>query len=463
MPPFAKDMPRKEFEQAPSSYSHGKCGRRQHTLSYIPIQEKKRWTPPYLSVHEILSLSKLNSKELVTEIDNQLKAFQMTLAGKQGKTRISDSKIMEAVVQILSKLAKEAQTRSHFQGTACKVLAEVLSIRCEHFHWQLKQYVEGLRLPQTQKKPIYTSIQLKTQELHDLFRILLSVLPASSWSCLPVDELKHTVENSPVNSALLNQLNQLVEYRNQVRDDHSEKKQSRERATDHQEWDNSEFQQIPILPEWEEICTSGPPARLRPNIVEGCYKDWMHYYDVQFRLLREDFIAPLRRGICGYLQGLRGRELRDVKVYNCVRIHNPVFTRNGICFEIHFDVSHLQQHKWEHSKRLLFGSLLCLSCDNFRDVVLFATVANRNPKDLRRGNVQVKFEDSTDELQILPFSKSETSFVIRVTHFCPFVINGFRNKPSQIVGSLFPAFRAHFSATLGWYLLEALIASQCDD
>jgi len=201
-----------------------------------------------------------------------------------------------------------------------------------------------------------------------------------------------------------------VEYRNKIRDDHSEKKRSEESAIDHQKWDNSEFQQIPILPEWEEICTSGPSTRLRPNIVEGCYKDWMHYYDVQFRLLREDFIAPLRRGICGYLQGLRGRELQDVKIYNCARIHSPVFTRNGICFELHFDVSHLQQHKWEHSKRLLFGSLLCLSCDNFRHVVLFATVANRNPLDLRQGNVQVKFEDS--ELQILPFCKNRTSFIM---------------------------------------------------
>ena len=203
-----------------------------------------------------------------------------------------------------------------------------------------------------------------------------------------------------------------MEYRDQIRDDQSKKKQSMEREIDQQEWDNSEFQQISILPEWEEICISGPPAKLRPNNVEGCYKNWMHYYDVQFRLLREDFMAPLRRGICGYLQGLRGRELRDVKVYNQVRIHKPVFMRNGICFEIHFDVSRFQQHKWEHSKRLIFGSLLCLSCDDFRDVVLFATVANRNPDDLRQGNVQVKFEDSMVQLQILSYCKKETSFIM---------------------------------------------------
>ena len=200
-PPFAKGIHREEFQQAPSRSTHSRRGRRPHTASYIPVQEKERWTPPFLSARDIFSLSKRDSKELVTETDNQLKAFQITLAGEQGKTRISDPKIMEAIVLILSKLAKEAETGSYLQGTACKVLAEVLSTRCEHFHWQLKQYVEGLRLSQTLRGsgPL---VQLKIRELHDLFRILLSVLPASSWSCLPVDELKCTIKNHPENSTL---------------------------------------------------------------------------------------------------------------------------------------------------------------------------------------------------------------------------------------------------------------------
>jgi len=36
---------------------------------------------------------------------------------------------------------------------------------------------------------------------------------------------------------------------------------------------------------------------LRENIVRGEYEDAEHYLDVQFRLLREDFIRPLRNGI----------------------------------------------------------------------------------------------------------------------------------------------------------------------
>ena len=42
------------------------------------------------------------------------------------------------------------------------------------------------------------------------------------------------------------------------------------------------------------------PPKLRPNIVEGRYESWEHYYDTQFKLLKEDFIASLRRGICDF-------------------------------------------------------------------------------------------------------------------------------------------------------------------
>ena len=36
---------------------------------------------------------------------------------------------------------------------------------------------------------------------------------------------------------------------------------------------------------------------LRKNITTGAYKNVHHYLDVNFRLLREDFLQPLREGI----------------------------------------------------------------------------------------------------------------------------------------------------------------------
>ena len=56
-PQFAEGI-HKELKQVPSNFSHSRHGRRQHTVSYIPVQEKQRWTPPVLSVS--LKLSRLH-------------------------------------------------------------------------------------------------------------------------------------------------------------------------------------------------------------------------------------------------------------------------------------------------------------------------------------------------------------------------------------------------------------------
>lgn len=54
----------------------------------------------------------------------------------------------------------------------------------------------------------------------------------------------------------------------------------------------------------------------------------------------------------------------------------------------------LQFVQWENSKRLIYGSLVCLSCDYF-ETFLFATVSDRDPKQLGKGLVQVKFTEES--------------------------------------------------------------------
>lgn len=46
--------------------------------------------------------------------------------------------------------------------------------------------------------------------------------------------------------------------------------------------------------------------------------------------------------------------------------------------------------RWQNSKRLIYGSLVCMSCDNF-ETFLFATVSDRDPKELEKGFVQLSF------------------------------------------------------------------------
>ena len=55
-----------------------------------------------------------------------------------------------------------------------------------------------------------------------------------------------------------------------------------------------------IVPTASEIQAEEEPF-LRPNLIDGPYPCALTYLDVQFRLLREDFIAPLREAVREYL------------------------------------------------------------------------------------------------------------------------------------------------------------------
>jgi len=147
-----------------------------------------------------------------------------------------------------------------------------------------------------------------------------------------------------------------------------------------------DFRRLSVVPTQEEILSGGRPF-LRRNKIDGSYNDAEHYLDVQFRLLREDFMRPLREGIAQLLERLGsskiGTHQQDIRLYNDVRLLYPVCTSNGLRYRIKFDNSKLRHVRWENSKRLIFGSLVCLSKDNF-DSCVFATVANRELWNMRR-------------------------------------------------------------------------------
>jgi len=62
-----------------------------------------------------------------------------------------------------------------------------------------------------------------------------------------------------------------------------------------------DFRDIPIIPTIQEILSTEEPF-LRTNKKTGSYIDADHYLDVQFRLLREDFVQPLKKGIQDFIK-----------------------------------------------------------------------------------------------------------------------------------------------------------------
>ena len=161
------------------------------------------------------------------------------------------------------------------------------------------------------------------------------------------------------------------------------------------------FRLINISPTADELLTNRAPF-LRKNKDIGSYNDLEHYLDVQFRLLREDFVAPLRESIDDFKNNMQEvhdgtRKLQDIRIYTNVKIAGTSTSNEGICHILTFDTSKTNSVKWEFSKRLIFGSFVCLSYDGFQ-TLYFATVTKRKPADLELGIIEVSF---TCELETL--------------------------------------------------------------
>lgn len=70
-------------------------------------------------------------------------------------------------------------------------------------------------------------------------------------------------------------------------------------------------------------------------------------------------------------------------MYKDAQLLYPVCTSDGLRYKIKFDITKLRNVRWENSKRLILGSLMCLSKDKFESFI-FATVANRDVTDLKQ-------------------------------------------------------------------------------
>ncbi|XP_064465582.1 NFX1-type zinc finger-containing protein 1-like [Ornithodoros turicata] len=160
-----------------------------------------------------------------------------------------------------------------------------------------------------------------------------------------------------------------------------------------------DFRTLPVVPASEELLARELP-HLTPNRVRGSYNSTEHYLDVQFRLLREDFVRPLREGIreCARAQEVRGyryrkeifHKLDGVNVHSGVVVISSSVNADGRVYVVQFDASSFSKILWKGTRRFIPGSLLCFSKDNF-ETIQVATVSRATPSMLGRGVVEVTF------------------------------------------------------------------------
>ena len=237
------------------------------------------------------------------------------------------------------------------------------------------------------------------EHLIEIFMKYLTHLP-SSYADLPYAQLKAALDQTSVQNKeeLQTRLDEFKQARNDVI--RGERQRHGKRFVNRAgEKPPNDFRDIPICPETKEITTQERPF-LRKNISKGRYDNAEHYLDVQFRLLREDFLEPLREGIREIVLNIpRHQRKQLMKNYRSVEIVGKEFTRSGITHQVQIDVSGLDTSRWAHSKRLLYGSFLCLSKDNFK-TMLFATVCDRDPMKVKKGRIDVRFIENQDVFEI---------------------------------------------------------------
>ncbi|XP_014191465.1 NFX1-type zinc finger-containing protein 1 [Haplochromis burtoni] len=190
------------------------------------------------------------------------------------------------------------------------------------------------------------------------------------------------------------------------------------------EEDQQDFRTIPIYPTPQEFRQEHRPF-LRPNITSQSYTNTHLYLDTHFRLLREDFVRPLREGIQQLLQNqkdigrtnspLKTKRFDDIRIYFDAQLVVPKCTHTGIAYIVQFDAQPLKFVRWQNSKRLLYGSLVCLSSDNFESF-LFATVSDRDPEHLQEGQVQITFTEES-RLKLARIEKDRVFLMVETTAY----------------------------------------------
>ncbi|GLH02045.1 Regulator of nonsense transcripts 1 homolog [Gryllus bimaculatus] len=163
-----------------------------------------------------------------------------------------------------------------------------------------------------------------------------------------------------------------------------------------------DFREKSIYPTQDDLFGEKTPF-LRPNIIEGSYIDVEHYLDVQFRLLREDFVAPLREGLAKYLDESIDKKKKyridNIRIYQNVTFGDPKVVNDLIGIFVHFDPQKKMKIKWEYSKRFMFGSLLLFTNDNFKNVI-FGTILERDIGGLRKGEIIVNLHQQSEKLNV---------------------------------------------------------------
>lgn len=140
------------------------------------------------------------------------------------------------------------------------------------------------------------------------------------------------------------------------------------------------YKNLSIYPVMKDITRE--KVILSPNIIIGSYDNVEHYLDVQFRLLHEDIIAPMREGIQYYKSvkefGHNIKKMPNMHIFFNVRVKKNV-TNNKISYIVKF---YTIKDCSSDSKRFMSKSLLVFTNDNFNSMFFAIVIRMKNQNSL---------------------------------------------------------------------------------
>eukprot|EP00457_Paulinella_chromatophora_P000155 gb/GEZN01000155.1/.p1 GENE.gb/GEZN01000155.1/~~gb/GEZN01000155.1/.p1 ORF type:complete len:2053 (-),score=236.01 gb/GEZN01000155.1/:129-6287(-) len=138
---------------------------------------------------------------------------------------------------------------------------------------------------------------------------------------------------------------------------------------------SEEFKHMSVLPLVKSFDAKYQPV-IAKNQTERGYRSALHLLETQVRLMHEDLNRPLREGVQEFLAERHVPFRSGVEIYSKVSFWQvQVHRQEGLVIYVSFLPP--GRIRWEHSKKLIYGSLVCLSDDNFKSEPLWATVAER--------------------------------------------------------------------------------------
>jgi hypothetical protein len=329
-----------------------------------------------------------------TDGERAAKFFNKVVAILENKTQLDDSNSTKAAVQ---------------EGCflVCRLLHYTIRYNSDALgHADLLEvYASLMKLATSVRTPLSTNID---RQLAETAAYLIPI------SINPKNELLHTDSISP--------LSDYYQQREFLIDLPGELSNLYPRHTN----DSHLISKISILPTKDEVlCVRDPYLPINdisaPHFLDGPSRS----FDINFRLLREDMIGPLRTAVTTILQKLhpghpiskdlkqqerlREPNIASTRLYYDVAVQSAEFDRKcGLQFRLRFrqprQVEPLSSKGradyWSATKSLDRGSLLCL-ISNAPDFECFLTVVGKDPKLLTKEShwcyIDVTFEGKVDD------------------------------------------------------------------